>query len=111
MPRWEWRTFGDRVARVDDLLTGRTPQRERSSEELYFLSVHSDASVKMRDDLMDVKHLLRVNDEGLELWKPVLKAAFPLSRDDACDVLTTLGVACTGTRPDGVPARRASSVS
>jgi exopolyphosphatase/guanosine-5'-triphosphate,3'-diphosphate pyrophosphatase len=92
VPRWEWRTFGDRVAVADDLLTGQTPQRQRSSEELYFLSVHGDASVKVRDGLMDVKHLLRVNDEGLELWMPVLKAAFPLSREDAANVLTTLGL-------------------
>jgi exopolyphosphatase/guanosine-5'-triphosphate,3'-diphosphate pyrophosphatase len=41
---------------------------------------------------MDVKHLLRVDDEGLELWMPVMKAGFPLSRDDAAKVLTTLGV-------------------
>ena len=65
----------------------------RSSDELYFLSVHSDASVKVRDGLMDVKQLLRVNDDGLELWTPVLKTGFPLTRDDASAVLTNLGVA------------------
>jgi exopolyphosphatase / guanosine-5'-triphosphate,3'-diphosphate pyrophosphatase len=93
VPRWEWRTFGDRFASADDLLASRTSERVRTSEELYFLSLHSDASVKVRDELMDVKHLLRVDDEGLELWMPVLKAGFPLSRDDVSEVLTTLGLA------------------
>ncbi len=93
VPRWEWRTFGDRFTAADAVLAPLVPQRTSRSDELYFLSTHSDASVKVRDGLMDVKHLLRVNDDGLELWTPVLKAGFPLSRDDAAAVLTTLGVA------------------
>ena len=74
---------------------GLTPQREGTSEELYFLSVHSDASVKVRDGLMDAKQLLRVDDDGLELWTPVLQAGFPLSRHDALAVLAILGIAGT----------------
>jgi exopolyphosphatase / guanosine-5'-triphosphate,3'-diphosphate pyrophosphatase len=93
VPRWEWRTFGDRFDAAENLLASLTPQRVRSSDELYFVSVHSDASVKVRDGLMDVKHLLRVDDHGLELWTPVLQADFPLSRGDVSVVLTTLGVA------------------
>jgi exopolyphosphatase/guanosine-5'-triphosphate,3'-diphosphate pyrophosphatase len=92
VPRWEWRTFGDRFDVADDLLGGLTPDRQRSNDELYFLSLHSDASVKVRDGLADVKHLLRVDDDGLELWSPVLKAEFPLPADDVQVVLTTLGV-------------------
>ena len=92
MPRWEWRTFGDQFGAADEVLAALTPEREQSSDEVYVLSAHSDASVKVRDGLMDVKHLLRVNDDGLELWTPVLKAGFPLSRDDASAVLATLGV-------------------
>jgi exopolyphosphatase / guanosine-5'-triphosphate,3'-diphosphate pyrophosphatase len=93
VPRWEWRTFGDRFDAAEDLLASLTPQRVRSSDELYFVSVHSDASVKVRDGLMDVKHLVRVGDDNLELWTPVLQAGFPLSRGDASAVLTTLAVA------------------
>jgi exopolyphosphatase / guanosine-5'-triphosphate,3'-diphosphate pyrophosphatase len=99
VPRWEWRTFADRFPTADELLASLAPERVRSSDELYFLSVRSDASVKVRDGLMDVKHLLRVNDEGLELWTPVLKTGFPLSRDDASAVLTTLGVGGVVVRP------------
>jgi exopolyphosphatase / guanosine-5'-triphosphate,3'-diphosphate pyrophosphatase len=42
---------------------------------------------------MDVKHLERVNDDGLEQWRPVLKAAFPLSSEQAGSVLATLNAA------------------
>ena len=63
------------------------------SDELYLLSVHGDASIKIRDGRMDVKHLERVNDAGLELWIPVMKAAFPLSTTDVASVLTALKVA------------------
>jgi exopolyphosphatase/guanosine-5'-triphosphate,3'-diphosphate pyrophosphatase len=93
VPRWEWRAFGGRFDVADDFVASLAPQRVGRSEEVYFLSVHSDDSVKVRDGLLDVKHLLRVNEDGLELWTPVLKADFPLSRDDASAVLAALGVA------------------
>jgi exopolyphosphatase/guanosine-5'-triphosphate,3'-diphosphate pyrophosphatase len=99
VPRWEWRAFGDRFPAADGVFAPLVPQRTSESDERYFLSTHSDASVKVRDGLMDVKHLLRVNDDGLELWTPVLKAGFPLSRDDASAVLTTLGVSASLERP------------
>jgi len=36
---------------------------------------------------LDVKQLQAVNDDGLEQWKPVLKATFPLAVADAVAVL------------------------
>jgi len=41
---------------------------------------------------MDVKELQHVDDDGLEQWKPVLKADFPLTGSDARPVLAALGV-------------------
>ena len=90
VPRWEWRTFGDDLDRADEALERHPPQSVLDSDEVYLLSVHSDASVKLRDDLMDVKHRLRVGDGGLELWVPVMKSAFPLSAEDVASVLATL---------------------
>ena len=92
MPRWEWRAFGESTGAAADLLAAHTPRDVSKSDELYFLSVNSNASVKVRDGLMDVKHLLQVNDDGLELWMPVMKAGFPLSADEVASVLTTLDV-------------------
>ena len=38
----------------------------QESDELYVLSEETDASVKIRDGLMDVKQLEGVNGDGLE---------------------------------------------
>src|SRR4051794_35176885 len=91
IPRWEWRTFGERFGAAEDGLAAVAPERVEESAEVYLLSPDSDASVKVRSGRVDVKHLLAVDDHGLEQWVPVLKAGFPLSPDDARTVLTTLG--------------------
>jgi len=92
VPRWEWRTFGAPFARAEEVLGGLAPERVQESDEIYLLSVHGDRSVKIRDELMDVKQLNDVNEHGLELWIPVMKATFPLSADDTAAVLSALGV-------------------
>jgi len=89
VPRWEWRTFGD----VGELFAGSEPDRIQESDETYFLSLDSDASVKVRDSVMDVKQLEHVNENGLEQWRPVMKASFPLSQEDVTALLLTLGCA------------------
>jgi exopolyphosphatase/guanosine-5'-triphosphate,3'-diphosphate pyrophosphatase len=86
VPRWEWRTFGE----VGELFAGTEPDRIQDSDETYLLSLDSDASVKVRDSLMDVKQLEHVNENGLEQWRPVMKASFPLSQDDVTALLRTL---------------------
>jgi exopolyphosphatase/guanosine-5'-triphosphate,3'-diphosphate pyrophosphatase len=40
---------------------------------------------------MDVKHLERVDGDGLELWRPVLKSPLPVPPGDAEAVLDALG--------------------
>jgi exopolyphosphatase/guanosine-5'-triphosphate,3'-diphosphate pyrophosphatase len=91
VPRWEWRTFGESFGAADDRLAAMEPGALQESDEVYLLSTGSDASVKVRDGLMDVKHLEDVA-EGLEQWKPVLKASFPLSAGEVRDVLGALAV-------------------
>ena len=93
VPRWEWRTFGERFETADRYLDAQTADRLQESDEVYLLSVNADASVKLRDDLLDVKHLEQVNDDGLELWKPVMKSPFPLAPAEVISVLTALNVA------------------
>jgi exopolyphosphatase / guanosine-5'-triphosphate,3'-diphosphate pyrophosphatase len=92
VPRWEWRTFGDSFGDAERAFAARSPERVEDSDDLYLLSRRSDASVKVRNGLMDVKELLDVDADGLEQWAPVLKAAFPLPAADVASVLTTLGV-------------------
>jgi exopolyphosphatase/guanosine-5'-triphosphate,3'-diphosphate pyrophosphatase len=63
----------------------------QESDELYLLSQDTDASVKVRDGLMDVKRLEAVDGNGLEQWLPVLKGLFPLRAADVRTVLDALG--------------------
>jgi len=92
VPRWEWRTFGDAFGGAEDAFAG-TPERVQESDEIYFLSTHDDAdTVKVRDALMDIKHLEHVDDDGLEQWIPVTKGEFPLSVDEVRAVLAALRV-------------------
>jgi exopolyphosphatase/guanosine-5'-triphosphate,3'-diphosphate pyrophosphatase len=99
IPRWEWRTFGDRFGGAEQRFAVLTPEHVQESDEVYLLSPAADESVKVRDGLLDVKHLERVNDDGLEQWKPVLKAGFPLSADEVGIASGALGVP-PPSRPD-----------
>jgi exopolyphosphatase / guanosine-5'-triphosphate,3'-diphosphate pyrophosphatase len=93
VPRWEWRTFGEHLGRAGDLPSTQEPESVEESDDLYILSEDSDASVKIRDGLMDVKLLEAVNSDGLEQWRPVLKQQFPLDAEGVSLVLSALGVA------------------
>src|SRR4051812_21688689 len=90
--RWEWRTFGEQPAAAESRLGALQPERIAESDETYLLSAEAGDAVKVRDGLMDVKRLERVSGDGLELWKPVMKAPLPLSAADGRAVLAALGV-------------------
>ena len=90
VPRWEWRSFGESFGSAESVLTAQAPERVHETDELYLLSPESDASVKVRDSLMDVKRLESINQDGLERWRPVMKAAFPLGSDDVRFLLDAL---------------------
>jgi exopolyphosphatase / guanosine-5'-triphosphate,3'-diphosphate pyrophosphatase len=93
IPRWEWRTFGESFGESDDRFAGLEPGSVQESDEVYLLSAVTDENVKVRDLLMDIKTLERVNPDGLEQWKPVMKRAFPLPAAEVKNVFTALGVA------------------
>jgi exopolyphosphatase/guanosine-5'-triphosphate,3'-diphosphate pyrophosphatase len=95
VPRWEWRTFGESFGSAEERLIASAPDRVQESDEVYLLSLASEASVKVRDDLMDVKQLETTNDDGLEQWRPVMKASFPLTATDVGSLLSALGAPTT----------------
>ena len=83
VPRWEWRTFATSLDRIEDRIAAILGRVEpRTSAEIYILRLGGPQNAKIRNDVLDVKHLRRVDAAGLELWEPVLKAKFPLSRGD-----------------------------
>lgn len=100
IPRWEWRTFyADMAAAEARLATlpaavDASPPAPRGmiedSEEIYLLSTLCDANVKIRDDLLDIKELEQTDRNGLEQWRPVLKAGFPLPPQTVAWVFTAL---------------------
>ena len=91
VPRWEWRSFGEPFGSAESRLSALSPERVHESDETYVVSSNNDTSAKVRQGLMDVKELLRVED-GLEQWTPVIKAAFSLPTAEVRAVFTALGV-------------------
>src|SRR5215470_9535939 len=96
IPRWEWRTFGASFGEADRRFDALEPGRAQESDEIYLLSPRTDANVKIRDRLMDIKTLEQVNADGLEQWRPVMKAEFPLPSAEVTKVCAALGVAPIG---------------
>jgi exopolyphosphatase/guanosine-5'-triphosphate,3'-diphosphate pyrophosphatase len=92
VPRWEWRTFGAAVGDAAALLEAGPRGDVQDSDEIYLLSLATDASVKVRDGLMDVKQLAHVAADGPQQWRPVMKSSFPLAADDVRALLAALEV-------------------
>jgi len=99
-PRWEWRTFGDAFAGVERRIKALRPDRLRESAEIYILSAASNDNVKIRHMLIDIKTLQQVNQDGLELWQPEMKASFPLRQVEILRVFEALMVAPQPFRRD-----------
>jgi exopolyphosphatase/guanosine-5'-triphosphate,3'-diphosphate pyrophosphatase len=91
--RWEWRTFGEQFGGAEERLGPMAPEDVVESDEVYLLSADGVDAVKVRGGVMDIKHLAQVDDDGLELWKPVMKSPLPISAADAGAVLAALRVA------------------
>jgi exopolyphosphatase / guanosine-5'-triphosphate,3'-diphosphate pyrophosphatase len=96
VPRWEWRAFADDFGEADRRFDGLDPERVEESDETYVVVPTGDASVKVRDSLIDVKRLVVVDDDGLEQWTPVLKAPVQLAAAEVRVLLDALHV--TGVR-------------
>ncbi len=98
--RWEWRTFGPSLAGLE-ARTGLPAQiKPRQSNEIYLLNSSTPHSAKIREGVLEVKQLLQVNLDGLELWNPAFKAAFPLSAPMVKAAFSALGLACPAIQRD-----------
>lgn len=82
VPRWEWRCFAPSLAKIAHAASMPCDAVSRESDETYVLELSTGASVKIRDDILDIKRLRRTDPAGLELWSPAIKISFPLSRSD-----------------------------
>jgi exopolyphosphatase / guanosine-5'-triphosphate,3'-diphosphate pyrophosphatase len=88
IPRWEWRCFAPSLTTLVHAVSIPADAAPRESDETYILDLkgRNSENVKIRDGVLNVKRLLQTDSEGLELWEPVLKARFPLSRKDVAVV-------------------------
>jgi exopolyphosphatase / guanosine-5'-triphosphate,3'-diphosphate pyrophosphatase len=91
VPRWEWRTFGEDFGAAEQRFAALDPEKVQTSAEVYLLVRGSDANVKYRDNVLDIKQLERVNADGLEQWRPLLKAPFPLTAEATAQIHEALG--------------------
>jgi exopolyphosphatase/guanosine-5'-triphosphate,3'-diphosphate pyrophosphatase len=76
--RWEWRTFGHEFGPAEAQFAALGVEKVQNSHEIYLLADSSDANVKIRDQLLDIKVLEDVSAQRLEQWRPVVKEPFPL---------------------------------
>jgi exopolyphosphatase / guanosine-5'-triphosphate,3'-diphosphate pyrophosphatase len=80
VPRWEWRTFAKSLKALEASIPAAACALLRPSEEIYLLNLRGPHNAKIRGGILDIKQLQIVNAEGLELWRPAFKGAFPLSQ-------------------------------
>ncbi len=92
IPRWEWRTFGEEFGEAENKIKAHECTREVESSEVYILSKKSGENIKVRDTLMDIKVLREVNSDTLEQWFPIMKATFPIGKDEMAEVFKAAGV-------------------
>ncbi len=92
-PRYEFRIWAESLARLRAKLEAMGQAREAKSAETYLISkVTERCNAKIRAELMDIKVLV-AEDRGLEQWKPILKAGFPISQlDIASQVFPSLQI-------------------
>jgi len=100
IPRWEWRTFSDDLSKGEENIRKHPQGKVRESYEIYILSRTSNDNTKIRDMLMDIKTLLRVNDDGLEQWTPILKVGFPIHITDLAIVYKAFNIPMPYLRKD-----------
>lgn len=78
-PRYEFRIWSESLMPLQQKLEAKAEARETRSQEIYLISaVTEKCNAKIRAELMDIK-VLTAEDRGLEQWRPILKAGFPLS--------------------------------
>jgi exopolyphosphatase/guanosine-5'-triphosphate,3'-diphosphate pyrophosphatase len=98
--RWEWRTFGQEFGIAESRFAALEAKQVQDSQETYLLTEASDANVKIRNQLLDIKILEHVDQNGLEQWRPVLKEPFPLGEPAIAQLRGVLGLPRGALRPE-----------
>lgn len=103
VPRAEFRVFGHGIidiVREKMWSAGAVLFKARKMPaETYFLSIHTtDANVKVRDGLLDIKTKVGETPEGYEIFQPRGKFQFPVPKAELAEILSHLKVDMELTR-------------
>jgi exopolyphosphatase / guanosine-5'-triphosphate,3'-diphosphate pyrophosphatase len=98
--RWEWRAFGAHLDSAEQVFSSLTPLGDPSETEEIYLLGPGDVNVKIRFALLDIKKLIEVDENGLELWAPISKSEFPMPAGDAASVFSAWGLPQPETKRD-----------
>jgi exopolyphosphatase/guanosine-5'-triphosphate,3'-diphosphate pyrophosphatase len=93
IPRWEWRTFTSELGKAEANIRKHPEGKTKESDEVYIISEFSMDNTKVRNDLMEIKILLQVNEDRLEQWLPIMKGTFPLQLSEIEKVFKCFKVA------------------
>jgi len=96
-PRAEFRVFGHGVIDIvkQKMWEARAvlEKARKMPPETYFLSVRtSEANVKVREGLLDIKTKVGQTPEGYEIFQPRGKFQFPVKREELATILSHLKV-------------------
>jgi hypothetical protein len=85
--RWEWRVFSDRpFDALAPLFDRLQPSNRKQNADIYIISPDTDANLKIRNNMLDVKTLLEKSRSGAERWSPVFRCSFPPQEDSLAEL-------------------------
>lgn len=86
IPRFEFRAFAQNFGMVEEKIRKLAEiERFRESSEIYILSAaNNHNNTKIRNNMMDIKRFVK-EERGLQQWKPIMKAEFPIRVNVICD--------------------------
>lgn len=91
--RWEWRVFSDRpFARFAAFLRRLKAANHKTDCDTYIISKNTNANIKIREGMLDIKLITGVSELRAERWRPAFRAHFPPALSDFAAIS-----GCTGT--------------
>ncbi len=103
VPRAEFRVFGQGIIDIVGQAMWHAQAKLfkiRQSKEIYILSRHtSEANVKIRDGLLDIKTKVGETPEGYEVFQPRGKFEFPVKQEELAVIFDNLQVPFSPVKP------------
>jgi hypothetical protein len=94
IPRFEFRAFAHDFGLTRDKLHHLATLKEIEEQaDVYLITYNShNHNVKVRDGRLDIKYLIHQKN-GLEQWRPIYQASFPLTASELCwELFTSLNI-------------------